>query len=282
MNKIVTVALLAIIISAVALLAYLLLGSIITPGLPPFSNSHFAVMNVTYAPIFEGENLLVQASILDDEPMREMLVAGVEGWTETNEDGSTYTTAVPTTEMKLTSGNATHTQTATLTGGDESISRSKELTLSNNEGATLLFDFGPLPAGAYVVTVTAPSYRDSSKSAAVSVGSTPMLSRWTTIGDISILLYNLEHDNVDVNIRNDGQHAVVFGGSQYTIFANASDTFGVPLRGMDATLVKPGETLTVHATIPAAGNYYLDHFAIKAPSRDALVKIMVNAPVNAS
>ena len=126
--------------------------------------------------------------------------------------------------------------------GDQSFRsvRAGDVSLARNERSALIFDFGPVPAGSYVVTVRVSGDNVSTKTAAVVVEQTPRMNEWTTIGDVGFLLDNLGHDNVDVNIRNRGQHTVIFSDGQYVIFVNSSDDIGVVLRGLNDTRVLPG------------------------------------------
>jgi hypothetical protein len=248
-------------------------------GPPSFNDSHFTVASITSSPCFEGERLVVQARIVDDEPEREIVVTTESPQTVTGSDGKETVTVMPTAVTQLVGGNGTHTVVAVLTGGPGvNVTRSEKLSLANNQSKVLVFDFGQVPAGSYVVTVTAPSYNDSRKSASVTVGAAPSLNQWTPIGDVAFLLDNLAHGSVDVNVRNDGQHTVIFG-SQYNVYVNCSGGYGIALQGLNNTLVQPGQAVTVRATIAIKGDYYLEYFAIAAPGRATLVKIPVGALV---
>jgi hypothetical protein len=117
-----------------------------------------------------------------------------------------------------------------------------------------------------------PGHNVSRNSASVVVKPAPLINEWTSIGDVDFLLDNLAHDHVDVNIRNNGQHTVLFGDRQYNIFLNCSDSYGVALQGLNETIVWPDMTVTVHANITIAGSYYLDYFSVAVPGRAGLVK----------
>lgn len=247
---------------------------------------HFAVKSVSSPVYFSGEDVVIEAVVMNDEPEREVAFPTTTVVTVTadpkNSSSFAYATAVPTTVAKKLVIAGTNEVIAELRGGDIGLTRKINLSLANGESKTLTFNFGQVPAGTYVATVTARSYNNSTMGKSISVYRMPTLDDWTVTGDAAFMLVNLQHDGVDVNIRNDGQHAVIFGSSQYVIYANASDSYGVPLQGLNQTVVQPGQTVTVHATIPAAGSYYLDHFAIKVPDRVALVEIGVKAWMNAA
>jgi hypothetical protein len=243
-----------------------------------FTDSHFTVKRITCPVCFEGENVIVQATILDDEPMRVIASPTVSAESVTDDNGDVTTTYTPTTVAQIIGGYGIHTVTAELTGGTgANIVLYNNLSLKNNQSKTLDFSFGKLPAGLYVVTVTAPSYDSSIMSATFNVNRKPLLSQWTSAGGVDFLMVNLAHDSVDVNIRNSGQRTVIFGADYYSIFINVSGGYGVELQGLNKTIVQPGQTVTVHAKIPLSGSYFLEYFAIRVPDRTALVKIPVNA-----
>lgn len=246
---------------------------------------HFTVLGVSSQAYFAGEDVIVEARVANDEPEREVASPTIMMVTVTGNpsdpDSFASVTAVPTTIVERVGIKGTRMVTAEL-NSDQGISivRRFNLSLAHGQSETLTFNFGQVPVGSYVVTVTARSYNNSTMSKVVSVYGAPTLDDWTVTGDAAFMMTNLQHDSVDLNIRNDGEHVVIFSNSQYGIFANSSDTFGVPLQGLNQTMVEPGQTVTVHATIPAAGSYYLDHFAIKVPGRAALVRIPVKAWVS--
>ncbi len=254
-------------------------------GSSHFSNPHFIVGSVSCLPVFSGENVLVGAIVMNDEPEREIAVPTTTELTITpdpnNDSDSGRVTTVPTTILQAVSATGSHVVTARLSG-DQGVdmSRSINVSLESDESKSLSFDFGQVPAGSYVVTVIAPSYNDSTMSLGLQVYPTPVFGDWTEIGDVAFMIVNLQHDSVDVIIRNGGEHTVVFSGSQYAIFVNTSEGYGAMLKGLGQTTVSPGKTITVHAEIPIRGNYYLDYFAIKVPERTALVKIPVEARIS--
>jgi hypothetical protein len=251
-------------------------------GSSHFDDPHFTVLSVSSQPFFPGESVVVKAVVGNDEPMQEIAVPTTVEMTITPEpddtEGLVTVTAVPTTIFQTVSATGSHFVTARLSG-DQGIdmARSVKVMLKSDESKALSFDFGQVPAGSYVVTVTAPSYNNSTMSLPVHVYPTPVFGEWTETGDVAFRLVNLGHDSVDVEVRNSGEHTVVFSGSQYAIFVNTSQDYGAMLQGMGQTIVSPGKTVMINAGIPIQGSYYLDYFAIKTPDRTAQVKIPVEA-----
>lgn len=250
-------------------------------------NPHFAVGSISSQPVFTGENVIVRAIIMNDEPEQEIAIPTTTELTITpgpdDTKGTTTVTTVPTTIVQTISARGSHIVTARLSG-DQSVDtvRAVNVLLASGESKVLSFDFGQVPSGSYVVTVTAPSYNNSTMSRSLRVNPAPLLSDWIEIGDIAIQLVNLEHGSVDINVRNSGEHTVVFSDSHYAIFANCSDGYVATLQGLGQTMIKPGKTETIHVYIPIPWNYYLDCFAIKVPERTALVKIPVKAQMSAA
>lgn len=249
------------------------------------NNSHFAVSSLSSQPFFAGESVIVNATVINDEPVQEIAVPTTTELTITpNPDdtkGIPTVVAVPTTIVQTIIATGSHPVTARLSGDQGvDIVRAVNVTLASDESRELSFDFGLVPAGSYIVSVTAPSYNDSRMSRAVRVYPSPVFGDWTEIGEAAFLIVNLQHDSVDVIVRNSGEHTIVFSNSQYTIFTNLSEYDGIVLQGLEQTMVTPGKTVTIHAKIPISGIYYLDYFAIKAPGRAVLVKIPVKALIS--
>lgn len=266
--------------------SYVLLSGIFA-GPSHFENPHFTVVSVSSQPAYPGESVAVRALIGNDEPMQEIAIPTTTELTITpapeDTKGLTEVTAVPTTIVQIVSATGSHLVTARLSGGQGvDIVRAVNVTLKSDESKTISFSFGQLPAGSYVVTVTAPSYNNSTMSLPVHVYQAPVFGEWVETGDAAFQMVNLAHDSVDVEIRNNGEHTVVFSGSQYAIFVNTSQGYGAMLQGLGQTTVSPGKTVTIHANIPIQGSYYLDYFAIKAPERNALIKIPVEARMSAA
>lgn len=256
MRKIIILPVLAVILIALAIGAYVFLQrSDEEPA--PVTDSYLTVTGLADLQYFSGETVIVRATVTNNEPL-------------TNESVPSATAAAG----NATKSNVRHTVIAELKGDQSFRSvRAGDVSLARNERSSLVFDFGPVPAGSYVVTVKVSGDDVSTKTAAVAVEPTPRMNEWTSIGGVAFLLDNLGYDTIDVNIRNGGQHTVMFGNQQYVLFVNSSDDLGVVLQGFNDTLLLPGETATVHAKIPCVGSYYLDYFAIAAPGRSALVKI---------
>jgi hypothetical protein len=245
---------------------------------PVIDTPHFTVKSLSSPVCFSGESLVVDAVVINDEPEREVAVPTTTEIAVTpaadDSDSEVEVTAVPTIIVEIVRMAGANDVIAELRGDGVDIVRTINLSLANEQSKTVHFDFGQVPVGSYTVTVTARSYNNSTVGKSVSVYDAPTLSDWTITGDAAFLMANLRYDSVDVKIRNDGQRTVIFSGSQYGIYANTTG-YGVPLPGLNATMVQPGENVTVHATIPAAGRYYLDHFAIRVPGRASLVIIPV-------
>lgn len=243
-------------------------------------NPHFSVAGITVnQSYFAGDTVIVKANVTNDEPQQEVpvptTVSVIITADPSNSSSRNTTGYVATTVPEMVGPTGTHPVTAELKGFGVDILRTVNLTLESLQSKTVTFGFGQVPTGSYVLTVTAQSYNDSVKSKAIVVNAAPALDDWTDTGDIAFMFVNLSYEGVDVLIRNDGVRSVNFGSGQYVIFANSSDDVGVVLPGINQTLVQPGETISVHAHIPARGNYYLDYFAIKAPLRESLLKVMV-------
>lgn len=257
MRKIILLPVITVILIALAIGVYIYLLRSEEEPEPVVTDSYITISGLADLQYFSGETVIVRATVTNNEPL-------------TNESDPSATTGA---------GNGTkvpirHTVIAELKG-DQSFrgTRAGDVSLARNERSSLVFDFGPVPAGSYVVTVRVSGDTISAKTAAVVVEPTPRMNEWTTIGDVGFLLDNLGYDTIDVNIRNSGQHTLLFGNLQYVIFVNSSDDVGVVLQGLNDTMIWPGQTVTVHAKIPCIGSYYLDYFAIAASGRPELVKI---------
>jgi hypothetical protein len=256
MRKIILLPVIAVIMIAMAMGAYVYLQRS-DEGPAPVTDSYLTITGLADLQYFSGETVVVRATVTNNEPLTNESVTG--------------TAAAADNKTKV---NIRHTVIAELKGDQSFRSvRSGDVSLARNERSSLVFDFGPVPAGSYVVTVKVSGDDVSTKTAAVAVEQTPRMNEWTSIGGVAFLLDNLGYDTIDVNIRNGGQHTVMFGDRQYVLFVNSSDDLGVVLQGFNDTLLWPGETATVHAKIPCAGSYYLDYFAIAVPGRSALIKI---------
>jgi hypothetical protein len=255
MPKLTIIVPLAVIVIALAVgLCFFLLGGDTTES--PSGDSYFTIAGISGLQYFKGERVIVQAVIINNVPATDTPAPA-----ETS-DGRTVSASSAAVKGPVSSYDE-HKVVAELEGDQSApVIRSQYVSLASNERRVITFDFGPVPAGSYTVTVMVPDNDESTASASVLVKPTPLINEWTSIGDVAFLLDNLRHDSVDVNIRNSGQHAVIFGDLQYNIFLNCSDSCGVVLQGLDQTLVMSGETVTVHAKIPIAGRYYLDYFAI--------------------
>jgi hypothetical protein len=259
-------------------------------GFAPESDDtpHFSVIGVSSPAYFAGETVIVEANVINDEPEREVAVPTTTMVTVTadpnNSSSRASVTAVPTEIIRMIGIDGSNLVSAEMKGpGGINVVRTMYLPVNNGETRTIQFDFGQVPAGSYVVTVTAFSYINSSKSYAVNVYRAPTLDDWTVTGEAAFMMVNIRHDNVDVDIRNNGPRTVIFGNGsgQYLIYVNSSDDFGVPLLGLDETVVRQGQEVSVNATIPAAGRYYLDHFAICVPGKPSLVRIPVKTWIDA-
>jgi hypothetical protein len=268
MRKLTIVALVAIIMIALAIGVYVLIsGGGAAPA--PSDGTHFTVSSLSDLQYFSGERVIVRAVVTNDGPPKNVSSPNATTIANNSKTGS----ASPKTVVQPVGSSDTQTVIAELKG-DQSFSavRFKDVSLPGNVRKAIVFDFGQVPVGSYVVTIQVPGHNSSKKSASIAVKSTPLINEWTSIGDVAFLLDNLRPDSIDVNIRNNGQHTVIFGDQQYNIFANSSDDYGVVLQGLNDTLVWSGTTVTVRAEIPHAGSYYLDHFAIAVPGRAGLVK----------
>jgi hypothetical protein len=263
MRKIIIVAIFAVILIALAIGAFVYFRSS-DEGPVPTTDSYLTVTGLADLQYFSGETVIVRATVTNNEPLTNESLTGATAATGSNTNSSQ--TTVPAIIR--------HTVIAELRGDQSFRSvRAGDVSLARNERSSLVFDFGPVPAGSYVVTVRVSGDNASTKTAAVVVEPTPRMNEWTSIGDVAFLLDNLGYDTIDVNIRNSGQHTVMFSNLQYTIFVNTSDDLGVVLPGLNETMVWPGTTVTVHAKIPCIGSYYLGYFAIAVPGRSELVKI---------
>jgi hypothetical protein len=271
MRKLTIIALVAIIMIALAIGVYIFLGmGDVAPA--PTDDAHLTVTGLSDLQYFAGESVIVQAVVTNDGPEKNASVANGTA-TAITSPAASAAAGNQTTVTQPVSSSDEYTVIAELKGAQSfSIARIKDVSLRNNVPTDIIFDFGEIPAGSYVVTLLVPGYNSSKTSAGVVVKSTPLMNEWTSLGDVAFLLDNLGHDRIDVNIRNSGQHTVMFGDRQYNIFLNCSDDYGVALQGLNETLVWPGQTVTVHAKIPLAGSYYLDYFAIAVPGRAGLVK----------
>jgi hypothetical protein len=255
MRKIILLPVIAVILIALAIGVYIYLQRSEEEPQSEVTDSYLTISGLADLQYFNGETVIVRATVTNNEPL-------------TNESGSTATAAAGNN----TRGNVRHTVIAELRGDQGFRSaRSGDVSLARNERSASTFDFGPVPAGSYVVTIKV-SGDDVSTKTAAAVEPTPRMNEWTSIGGVAFLLDNLGYDTIDVNIRNGGPHTVIFGDRQNLIFVNSSDDIGVVLQGLNDTLVLPGETVTVHAKIPCAGSYYLDYFAIAMTGRSNLVK----------
>ncbi|OPY27962.1 MAG: hypothetical protein A4E28_01777 [Methanocella sp. PtaU1.Bin125] len=284
MRKLYLIAIIIIVLAGLSAGAYTFLFSG-DSGPTRLDNPHFTVMSVSSQPFFEGENVVVQATVVNDEPPQEVAIPTTTELTITpapDDASSAITvTAVPTTIVQTISASGSHVVTARLSGGDDvNVTREAYVTLASDKSKELSFDFGQVPAGMYLVSVTAPSYNDSTAYLSVRVSPAPAFGDWTGIGDVAFMFVNLRYDSVDLIVRNDGQRTVVFSDSQYTILVNESEDSGTVLLVPGQTMVSPGKTVIINATIPAAGSYYLDYFAIKAPGRAAPVKVPVQTMIS--
>jgi hypothetical protein len=253
MRKLILIALIAIIMIALAVGVYTFLERS-SADQAPAEDAHFTIRGISGLEYFNGESVIVRAVAINDGP-------------EKNVSVSNATAAPPVSSTDR------YTVIAELKGDQSSpVVRTTNVLLANNVATAIVFDFGRVPVGSYIVTVMVPGYNSSKTSASVAVKPTPLMNEWTSIGDVAFLFDNLWHDSIDVNIRNNGQHTVMFGDRHYIIFVNSSDDYGVLLQGLNETLVWPGKTVTVRAEIPHAGSYYLDHFAITVPGRAGPVK----------
>jgi hypothetical protein len=272
MRKLTLIALLAIIVIPLAIGAYVFTSGI-SAVQAPSDDGHFTITGLSDIQYFNGENVIVRAVVTNDGPPKNVSVSNTTvAVVGNNTNTSNAGTASSATAVRSVNNSDVQTIIAELKGAQSfSVVRIKDVPLACNVSAVIVFDFGQVPVGSYVVTVRVSGNSLSKVSADVTVKSTPLMNEWTSIGDVAFLMDNLGPDSIDVNIRNNGQHAVMFGDQQYNIYANSSDDFGVPLQGLNKTLVWPGNTVTVHATIPHAGSYYLDHFAIAVPGGSGLI-----------
>jgi hypothetical protein len=272
MRKLTLIALLAIIMIALAIGAYVFISGSGDATEP--DDGHFSITGLSDLQYFNGESVIVRAVVTNDEPPENESVSDATNATGDN-NANTSKTALASPGAVAQPSGSTDVQTviAELKGAQGySIARIKYVPLAYNVPAAIVFDFGQVPVGSYVATVRVSGYNASATNASVAVKPTPLINEWTSIGDVAFLLDNLGHDHVDVNIRNNGQHTVMFGDQHYNIFLNCSDGYGVALQGLNETLVWPGTTVTVRAKIPLARSYYLDYFSIAVPGRAELVK----------
>lgn len=286
MRKLYVFLIVSIILFAVLTAGYILFSS--GDASPShFDDPHFTVRTVSSQPAFSGERVIVRATVRNDEPGQETAVPTTTIMTITpNPDdtkGKATVTAMPTTIIRIISATGSHVVTARISGDQGiDITRVVNVSLDSNQSKDISFDFGLIPAGSYTLSVTAPSYNNSTMSRAVRVYPAPVFGDWTEIGDVAFMLVNLQHDSVDLIIRNNGGRLVAFNDSPYLIFVNCSGGYGTILHGLEETKVMPGKTITAHANITVPGSYYLDYFAIKAPDRTSLVKVPVKAQIGAT
>jgi hypothetical protein len=267
MRKIIILPVVAVILIALAIGAYVFLrGS--PEDSAPSTDSYFSITGLVDLQYFSGESVVVQVVVINNEPLTNESVPATAAAGDNTNNSNAAAVAPPA------NSSISHTVIAELSGGQNFRSaRAGYVSLARNERSALVFDFGPVPAGSYIMAVGVSGDNVSTKTATVVVEPTPRINEWTSVGDVAFLLDNLGYDTIDVNIRNSGPHAVIFGDKQYNIFVNSSDDFGVMLQGLNETLVLAGETVIVHAKIPCIGSYYLDYFAIAVPGRSELVKI---------
>jgi len=279
MRKSTLIILLAIIMIALAIGAYVFISGI--GAAPAPDDGHFTIKGLSDLQYFNGESVSVRAVVTNDEPPKNESASNATVAAGGNNTGANSAgTSSSATVVQTADNSDVQTVIAELKGAQSfSIARIKYVSLAYNVPAVVMFDFGQVPAGSYVVTVRVSGYNSSTINASVAVKPTPLINEWTSVGDVAFLLDNLGHDHVDVNIRNSGQHSVMFGDQHYNIFLNCSDDYGVALQGLNDTLVWPGTIVTVRAKIPLDGSYYLDYFSIVVPGRAEPVKFPWGVPM---
>lgn len=242
--------------------------------------AHFTVQNVSGSLFMNDESVIIHSWVKNDEPLSTAANPVTNNTAAANQTGSKNTNASlenSTAGIEKVSVQPVIAELKNNLGTD--ITRSVMISLKNTESKTVTFDFGQLPAGSYDLTVMAPSYKNSSINAVVTVADGPLLSDWTRLGSLAIMLDDLEYDNVTVNVRNDGQHSLILDDT-YHIFMNYSDRSGVELEVPNTTLITPGQTVSVPTKIPARGSYYLAYFSLRVPGHAGLIKIPVGIRMN--